>query len=488
MAENNYEIGMSLTDYGKIISRRWVGALVLFLVGLGAALWLAFALPAVYESEGTILVEREEIPSDVVVTTVTGFVQERIESIRQRALTRDYLIELAERYDLFPDIRAGGDPFALVQAIRDTLTVSLLDINTEAGRRQSGSVVVAFTIGFAAETPEKAQAVVNEVMDVFLKENAALRLGQTAEVVEFLDTETARLQAEIGQFEQRIAVFKQENEGQLPRQADAIRRALTGKYNLSQDLTNRSRDLENQRSELASQLASLDPHLGSSAISGGRVLSPTGQLVQARVQLAEAREKYSQIHPEIRRLEILVSGLEKEVVSSGADANRSSSPELPTNAEYISVESRLRSANNNIAANRVQIADLAAEIAESEAAIATSPLVERDLLGLESELEGARVQYRDLRQKQLDARLALELERDQKGGSFSIVEEATYPSLPASPDRIGIGVLGALLGLILGLCWITLREYFDRAIRGQRGLLRAVGIPAIVTVPELATS
>ncbi len=71
---------------------------------------LAFLLPPVYRSEATILIERQSIPSDVVETTVTGYVQEQIEQLRQRINTRTNLLRIADQFDLYPgrrEVRPG---------------------------------------------------------------------------------------------------------------------------------------------------------------------------------------------------------------------------------------------------------------------------------------------------------------------------------------------------------------------------------------------
>jgi uncharacterized protein involved in exopolysaccharide biosynthesis len=72
----------------------------LALVCGGVFLW-----PPLYRSEATILIERQTIPSEVIETTVTGYVQEQIEQLRQKFMTWDNLSQLAQKFDLYPGIR-----------------------------------------------------------------------------------------------------------------------------------------------------------------------------------------------------------------------------------------------------------------------------------------------------------------------------------------------------------------------------------------------
>jgi len=83
------EYELTLNDYLSILKRRWVQMLVVFLLVLLAAIATAVLLPPTYQSTGTILVESQQIPPDLVKATVTGFADERIAVIKQRVMTRD---------------------------------------------------------------------------------------------------------------------------------------------------------------------------------------------------------------------------------------------------------------------------------------------------------------------------------------------------------------------------------------------------------------
>ena len=72
------EYELTLHDYLSILKRRWVQMLVVFLLVLLAAIATAVLLPPTYQSTGTILVESQQIPPDLVKATVTSFADERI--------------------------------------------------------------------------------------------------------------------------------------------------------------------------------------------------------------------------------------------------------------------------------------------------------------------------------------------------------------------------------------------------------------------------
>src|SRR5947209_2399194 len=91
------------TFYWQLFKRRWAYFFLPFLVIAGAG--VAVLLPAAYVSEGKILVQSQQIPTELVRPTVTSAAQERIQVIEQRTMTRDNLIAIADKFQLFPERR-----------------------------------------------------------------------------------------------------------------------------------------------------------------------------------------------------------------------------------------------------------------------------------------------------------------------------------------------------------------------------------------------
>ena len=90
-----------LREYWQIIVRRRRTALA---VGVGiavVALGLALGLPSVYRAKATILIEQQEIPPELVPSTVTSYADQRIQMISQRVMTSANLLEVTDKFELF---------------------------------------------------------------------------------------------------------------------------------------------------------------------------------------------------------------------------------------------------------------------------------------------------------------------------------------------------------------------------------------------------
>ena len=194
--------------YWTLIKRRWAHFLIPFIliasVGVAASqLW-----PATYLSEGKILVQSQQIPTELVRPTVTSAAQERIQVIQQRTMTRDNLIAIADKFRLFPDKRALMSVTELVALIRAQTKIAPVDLGLDFKQRRSDNPTIVFSVGFEYSDPETAARVANELMTRILNEDLRDRASRATDTTKFLTRELQRLQAENVTLDSKIAQLK----------------------------------------------------------------------------------------------------------------------------------------------------------------------------------------------------------------------------------------------------------------------------------------
>ena len=109
--------------YWELVKRRWVFFVIPFVPVLLIGLAVAAFWPATYLSEGKILVQSQQIPTELVRPTVTNAAQERIQVIEQRTMTRENLIAIIDKFQLFPDKRALMSATELVEAMKKSTKI-----------------------------------------------------------------------------------------------------------------------------------------------------------------------------------------------------------------------------------------------------------------------------------------------------------------------------------------------------------------------------
>jgi capsular exopolysaccharide synthesis family protein len=83
-----------------------------------------------------------------------------------------------------------------------------------------------------------------------------------------------------------------------------------------------------------------------------------------------------------------------------------------------------------------------------------------------------------------DRQTQLALLKDTGAGRVEVVQAATPPQDPSSTSPLRNALLAGLLGLVLGLALVALREQGDRRVRTETDLERAYGVPILASLPR----
>ena len=193
--------------YLALLKRRLFYFLIPFICVVLAGTAVIFLWPPTYYSEGKILVQSQQIPTELVRPTVTSAAQERIQVIEQRTMTRDNLLAIVEKFKLFPDRRTLMSPTELVTLMKKNIKIEPYAQPLFA-RANSMNPTVVFTVGFEDRDPEVAAKVANELITRILNEDLRDRTSRATDTTKFLAREVQRLQAESNAIDAKIAQTK----------------------------------------------------------------------------------------------------------------------------------------------------------------------------------------------------------------------------------------------------------------------------------------
>jgi uncharacterized protein involved in exopolysaccharide biosynthesis len=195
--------------YWNLIKRRALLFVIPFILVLSAGLALAALWPASYESVGKILVESQQIPTELVRPTVTSAAQERIQVIEQRTMTRENLLAIIDKFQLFPEKRNFMSATQLVELMRkDTKIEPLAQPLAFSQFRRGENPTIVFTVSFASSDPQTAAKVANELVTRILNEDLRDRTSRASDTTKFLAREVQRLQADNAALDAKIAQAK----------------------------------------------------------------------------------------------------------------------------------------------------------------------------------------------------------------------------------------------------------------------------------------
>src|SRR5215468_9761122 len=123
------DLGLDPSHYYRILKKRIFYILIPFALVLAVGSAAAMLWPPTYLSEGKILVESQQIPTDLVRPTVTATANERIQVIQQRVLTRDNLLAIMDKYEIFADRRDSWSRSELLDLMRENTQIKPVDLD-----------------------------------------------------------------------------------------------------------------------------------------------------------------------------------------------------------------------------------------------------------------------------------------------------------------------------------------------------------------------
>jgi uncharacterized protein involved in exopolysaccharide biosynthesis len=410
-------------------ARRWLFLfLSVFVTIAGLGLVVALILPTVYRSEALLVVESEQIPDDLAQSTVRTKAGEQLQIIEQRVLSREVLINLADRLDIFaaegvPDAEALSSG-AIVEDLRSRI---LITPSNDGPRPVGDAEALLVRIAFDSPNPDVSAAVANELVTLILEEDVATRIQLARQTQTFFQQEVARLEQELSTRSQEIQGYKEENIDALP---DSL---MFRRQDLAM-IQERMTQLDRDRRVLLDQIERID------RLTGAQPETP-GDEDGTRVERGQVTTR------DVRR------------------------GDLVTELSYLDQE-------------RDQLIARAAVLTET---IAQTPRVSIRLEALERDYQNVRSQY-DLAISNLaKAEIGELIESLAKGRRISVIEQAVRPDRPYSPNRPQIALIGIAAALATAIGLIVALETLRSVIRRPEDITAVVGDRMIMTLPYVRT-
>ncbi|MDE3136577.1 MAG: hypothetical protein KGL59_08380, partial [Acidobacteriota bacterium] len=169
--------------------------------------------------------------------------------------------------------------------------------------------------------------------------------------------------------------------------------------------------------------------------------------------------------------------------AAGAENSAGAAGSLVPN--ITEVQSRLKATEAEIGFHTGQAERLRSRIAETEARLRLTPLRQQQLADLTRDYQNARDNYQSLLQKKLQSALATSLEKREEGERLRVLDPASLPQRPVSPNRLEIILAGWAVGLAAGVGLVAAGEMNDQTLRGTCDVHDLLPCPLLARLPVL---
>lgn len=450
------------------ILRRRLPLVVLVTVAITALGGLvAYLLPPVYRATAKILVEAPQIPVDMAKSTVPITPWQQMQIIEQRLTTRENLLDLATRLNVYGVRAAELSREDIVDDMRSRMQFRQFEMDAPPGN--SGATV--FNVSFDARDPDLSARVTNELVALILNRSTSLRTGHAADTMQFFTQEVARLGGELGSVQQKILEFKNAHQDALPDSLD-FRRARQS------DGQERLAALEREAAALRNRRVGLQQLFETTGRISNAALTPEEQTLAELNRSLEAQLMiFSPSSPKVAALRARIAALKATIRTDG---NGGEAGPSPLDLQLSEIDQRLKAIDQ-------EKAELGGNLTALAQSIAATPATETALASMERDRENLQAQYNTAVAKLAEASTGEQIEQNAKGGRLALVEPALPPAKPAKPQRLRIAAAGLAAGLLGGLGLVVLIELLNDKVRRPKDIVQLLQMRPLETIPYIRT-
>ncbi|MBZ5502723.1 MAG: lipopolysaccharide biosynthesis protein [Acidobacteriia bacterium] len=470
-------------DYLAMLRRRWVLITILAIMGPPLGYGVSRILPAKYKSQTLVLVQPPTVSAKIVEPVDASDISQRLSSMQQQILSRSRLEPIIRQLGLYAKDVDRVSMDGLVERLQKTIEVSPVQPMAETRTNN----LPGFFIKVTTDSPQTAQQICSAVTSMFIEENLRTLQQRSEVTTQFLSDQLADAKKSLDAQDAALAAFKSRHLGSLPDQAQTNLNLLTGLTSqldaATQALARAQQDKSFTESMLEQQISAWQ-----SSQAGHDPETLEQQLTILQTQLSNLQARYTDNHPDVIKAKNDIAQLQKKIAESNAqhdvvtrDKTRSS-VEPP---QITQLRAQVHTHEQVIAEKSKEQEKIKEEIRLYQDRVQASPVVEEEYKQLTRGYQTALDSYNGLLKKRDDAAMATDLQRQQQGEQFRVLDPANLPDKPSFPDRrlFALGGLAGGLGLGLGLAFLL--EMRDTSLRTERDVEYYLRLPLLVMIPAV---
>ena len=470
---------VQIEKYKEIVIRRIWWIIIPFLVALLAGLTHAMVVPKIYQAETLILVVPQKVPETYVRPIVRVGMEDRLRTINQQVTSRTNLEGIISRYRLYGYTHESKVLFEQKVA----LLRSRIQIRVARGS--------SFTISFRDKDPVTARDITNDLASNFISENLKIREDQATGTSDFLGDELESVRKRLEEKEGLLRNYQQKYMGAMPEHLSTNLNILGRLQNQLEQLNSNLRAAEERKLTIQQQIANaemMEKEMGQRGIDDSLVETDmlgtdSETLVSLREKLASLEIRYTDNHPDVKRLRRIITEIEAKESESTLVADSTDILDEPMSSMTDLLRPQLQNTNLEIENLKAKIQKLGSQVELYERRVEGTPKREQELLSLNRDYNNLRELYDSLLKRKLEAQIAVSMERKQKGEQFKIIDPAKLPERPIQPDHRKILLLTVLVGLCLGGGLAYVVELRDTSYKTPEEVEKDLQLPVLVSMP-----
>jgi len=483
--------------------------------GLVIAVVVAFFWPDTFESSAVMRIAPQVVSERVVPDTLDLQMEQRIEGLRTKILSRTFLTSLIQndKLKLYPRLVQHYTVEDAIAQMQKDVAIQPLGL-ASAAAAVTGRGEAAFMVKFRYPDKYKARQVVEMLVTEFVNQNVTVQSDSTKQTRLFVSDQLKEAKDKLDAIQTNIARFREANAGRLPDNAIYNANQLSTLETRLSAADDRVNNLQMDRRNMQNNLQSNEDLL-TYMTAGAEEAAPAQERVNQdlaaldkQIQIEEAtlaalkqtfRDDFPNVKAQQARINSLKQQREQEVAKQAEQEMQAIKPEDSHKSLNTRQAASLQEQRDRIKGIQTQIENLDTEVqrtTDAKAAlekqikavrekIEASPEIDQQYSALNQDLLLAKSNYDDLSRKEKESETAQDIQERHVGEQLEVLDPASLPQNPVEPNRWVISGVGVGMGLMLGLVMAGAKEAKDTSLKNLKDVRAYTNLPVLSSIPLL---
>src|SRR4030066_14091 len=475
---------IDIKKYWQIVIRQRYLFIAVSLFCLSVIVWGSYIMPKTYEAKSTVFVERNVIKNLVKGMVVTPSIEERLRVLTYAMMSRYTLLKVINAMDL--DIKAKNEASmeSIVKDFQDNTKIMV-----------KGNDL--FVVSYRGKNPKIVRDYVNTLVSEYIEENTSSKRREAFTATKFLSDQIDFYKKKMEEVEERLMSFRREKGLTLATDERTLMSSIKQNKDEIENTEVKIKELEAKKAKMKQQLSGEEPFtIAILDIDKGK---GDGSSLSTRLKMLEQKipmllTRYTENYPEVIKTRAEIETIKKQIETQkqSQGAENASEGDLfsgtsMTNPLYQQLKEDLFRTDSEIDSLKAKITILNIRIKKSESEMQNIPKEKKDLSDIERDRNTHQKIYEQLLSRLGQSEVSEQMEVQDKGTTFRVVDPAILPTRPVSPNRVLLILIGIAAGAAAGVGAVLLSDYLDNSIRDVDTLKSQLGLQVLAVIPKITT-
>lgn len=336
----------------------------------------------------------------------------------------------------------------------------------------------------------RAFLTVQTLAEIFIQESVGAKAAESQAAFEFIDRQTQGYHEKLMVMEERLKEFRIANIDARPGSEGDISTRMGALQGRIEQSAQELREAEIKKRSLEKQLSGE----AESATALSRESQYRQRIAELTAQLENLRLSYHDTYPDIVRLRHQINDLNEAIVAEKLRQKQAKADGHIVIDDSVINSPMYQQLKRDLSQTQITIDTLNARIVEARQQL--NGVLERGkrvhggeatLAELTRDYQVTRDIYQDLLRRRENARVSMNMDKENQGLTFKIQEPAMLPSEPSGLRFWHFILVGLLLGAAVPVGLVYGKMQIDPRMRQSQPLVERYRLPMLVVVPHLWT-